>query len=89
MTTNIKYVLIYKTKFFETFLNDLQTLCEEYQKRLKRVGVLGVNECMNGREANMVRWPLMGPFFELQQHNVPQKITFFMKIYDSENENIV
>ena len=43
MTTNINYVLIYKTKFFETFLNDLQTLSEEYQKRLKRVGVLGVN----------------------------------------------
>ena len=31
----------------------------------------------------------MGPFFELQQHNVPQKNTFFMKIYDYENENIV
>ena len=27
----------------------------------------------------------MGPFFELQQHNVPQKITFFMKIHDGEN----
>ena len=24
----------------------------------------------------------MGLFFELQQPNVPQKITFFMKIYD-------
>ena len=31
----------------------------------------------------------MGLFFELQQHNVPQKITFFMKIYDYENENTV
>ena len=31
----------------------------------------------------------MGLFFELQQHNVPQKITFFMKIYDYENENMV
>ena len=31
----------------------------------------------------------MGLFFELQQHNVPQKITFFMKIYDFENESIV
>ena len=31
----------------------------------------------------------MGLFFELQQHNVPQKITFFMKTYDFENENIV
>ena len=29
-----------------------------------------------------VRLPPMGPFFELQQHNVPQKITFFMNIYD-------
>ena len=28
-------------------------------------------------------------FFKLHQHNVPQKITFFMKIYDYENENIV
>ena len=36
-----------------------------------------------------IRWPLMGPFFELQQHNVPQKITFFMKIDHYENENIV
>ena len=36
MTTNINYVLIYKTKFFETFLNDLQTLCEEYQKTAEK-----------------------------------------------------
>ena len=28
-------------------------------------------------------------FFKLQQNNVPQKITFFMRIYYSENENIV
>ena len=33
--------------------------------------------------------PPIHTFFELQQHNVPQKITFFMKIYDYENENIV
>ena len=33
--------------------------------------------------------PPMGLFFELQQHNVPQKITFFMKIYVYENEIIV
>ena len=31
----------------------------------------------------------MGLFFELQQHNIPQKITFIMKIYDYENENII
>ena len=31
----------------------------------------------------------MGLFFALQQHNVPQKITFFLKIYDFENENAV
>ena len=31
----------------------------------------------------------MGLFFELQQHNVPQKITFIMTIYDYENENII
>ena len=31
----------------------------------------------------------MGLFFELQQHNVPQKIIFFMNIYDCENENTV
>ena len=30
-----------------------------------------------------------GLFFKLQQHNVPEKITFFMNIYDYENENIV
>ena len=28
-------------------------------------------------------------FFELPQHNVPQKITFFMKIYDYKNDYIV
>ena len=33
--------------------------------------------------------PPMGLFFALQQHNAPQKITFFMKIYDIENESIV
>ena len=31
----------------------------------------------------------MGLFFELQQHNVPQKITFIMEIYEYENENII
>ena len=31
----------------------------------------------------------MSIHFELQQHNVPQKITFFIKIYDIENESIV
>ena len=31
----------------------------------------------------------MGLFFELQQHIIPQKIRFFMKIYGFENENIV
>ena len=36
-----------------------------------------------------IRPPLMGIFIEIQQHNVPQKITFFMKIYDYENESIV
>ena len=33
--------------------------------------------------------PPVHTFFNLQQNNVPQKITFFMKIYDYENENIV
>ena len=28
-------------------------------------------------------------FFELHQHNVHQKITFFMKVYDCENKNTV
>ena len=31
----------------------------------------------------------MGLFFELQQHIIPQKITFFMTIYDFENEKTV
>ena len=31
----------------------------------------------------------MGLFFEQPQHNVPQKITFFKKIYDYGNKNIV
>ena len=29
--------------------------------------------------------PPIHTFLKLQQHNVPQKITFFMKIYDCEN----
>ena len=33
--------------------------------------------------------PPMGLFFVLQKDNVPRKITFLMKIYDYENENIV
>ena len=33
--------------------------------------------------------PPIHTFFKLHQHNVPQKIIFFMKIYDYENENIV
>ena len=33
--------------------------------------------------------PPIHTIFKLHQHNVPQKITFFTKIYDYENENIV
>ena len=44
MATNISYVLKHKSKFFDTFLNDLQTVSKEYQKRLKKVGILRVNE---------------------------------------------
>ena len=33
--------------------------------------------------------PPIYTFLKLQQHNVPQKITFIMKIYDYENENII
>ena len=36
-----------------------------------------------------IRLPPTGLLFELQQHNVPQKITFFMKIHDYENESTV
>ena len=42
MATNISYILIHKSKFFEIFLNDLQTVSKEYQKRLKKVGILRV-----------------------------------------------
>ena len=33
--------------------------------------------------------PPMGMFFELQQHTIPQKTAFIMKIYDFENQEIV
>ena len=33
--------------------------------------------------------PPMGLFFKLQQYITPQKTTYFMKIYDFENENLV
>ena len=33
--------------------------------------------------------PLIHTISKLNQRNVPQKIIFFMKIYDYENENIV
>ena len=42
MATNISYVLKHKSKFFDTFLNDLQTVSKEYQKWLKKVGIWGV-----------------------------------------------
>ena len=36
-----------------------------------------------------IRHPPIGLFVEPPQHNVPQKISFFMKIYDYENKNTV
>ena len=42
LATNICYILIHKSNFFETFLNDLQTVSIECQKRLKKVGILRV-----------------------------------------------
>ena len=33
--------------------------------------------------------PPIHTFFELHQHNVPQKIKFFMKIYYYENKNTI
>ena len=52
---------------------------------------------MNGRGANTAIFanfchigpPPMGLFFKLQQYIIPQNITFFMKIHDFENENLV
>ena len=44
MATNISYMLMHKSKFFETFLNNLQTVSKEYRKRLKKVGILRVKE---------------------------------------------
>ena len=35
------------------------------------------------------RDPPIHTFFKLHQHNVPQKSTIFMKIYDCENKNKV
>ena len=41
-------------------------------------------------EENPHTWaPPIHIFFKLHKHNVPQKITFFIKIYDCENENTV
>ena len=42
MATNIRYVLKHKSKFFDTFFNDLQTVSIEYRKWLKKVGILRV-----------------------------------------------
>ena len=39
MTTNISYLLIHKSKCFDTFLNDSQTVSKGYQKRLKKFGI--------------------------------------------------
>ena len=44
MATNISYILMHKSKFFETFLNNLQTVSIEYRKRLKKVGILRVKQ---------------------------------------------
>ena len=47
MATNISYVLKHKSKFFDILLNDLQTVSKEYQKRLKKVGILRVKKDIN------------------------------------------
>ena len=52
---------------------------------------------MNGRGANTAIFanffhiwpPPMGLFLKLQQYITPQNITFFRKIHDFENENLV
>ena len=62
MATNISYVLKHKSKFFDTFLNDLQTVSKEYQKRLKKVVILKVKEVV-AREA-------------LKNHNLQHKLGF-------------
>ena len=36
-----------------------------------------------------INTPPIHSLFDLQQHNVPQNITFFMRIDDYENENIL
>ena len=41
-------------------------------------------------EKNPRTWaPPIHIFFKLHKHNLPQKIKFFIKIYDCENENTV
>ena len=40
MATNISDVLMHKSKFFDSLLNDLQT----DQKRLKKIGILRVSK---------------------------------------------
>ena len=50
MATNISYILIQKSMFFETFLNYLQTVSIEYQKRLKKVGILRVKDKVRMKE---------------------------------------
>ena len=47
---------------------------------------------MNRKGASVVIFLILGPppmglFFALQPYNVPQKITFLMKIYDIEKKN--
>ena len=45
MATNISYILMHKSNFFETFLNNLQTVSIQCRKQLKKVGILRVKGC--------------------------------------------
>ena len=56
MATNISYLLKHKSKFFDIFLNDLQTVSKEYQKRLKRVGILRVNFNLFVFQIHLLEW---------------------------------
>ena len=68
MATSISYVLKHKSKFFDTLLNDLQTVSKEYQKRLKKVGILRVKGCPYINHKISLRFePYHDHFFDFSQ----------------------
>ena len=88
-----------KIDFFQVFLSKLYSYFHNQQSLLK-MWSFEVHYVVVAQKISQLEWalyeknrrtsaPPIHTFFEFHQYNVPQKIKFFMNIYDYENENTV